>query len=70
VFLFQEALSYVKRREYESTLLRYISKEFAAIDARLREKTLAEKTRANEIDEKEGRSLDKSTDETVRNGTP
>jgi hypothetical protein len=48
-------------------LLRYISREFAAIDARL--KNFAEKTRANEIDEEgEEESFKESTDKTVRNG--
>lgn len=33
--LFQEALAYVKRQEYELSLLKYISDEFSAIDRKL-----------------------------------
>lgn len=35
MYFLQEALAYVKRQEYELSLLRYISDEFSIIDRKL-----------------------------------
>lgn len=47
----EEALSYVKRQEYELMLLHYISKEFAAIEARF--SAFDKKTNMKKADKKE-----------------
>ncbi|RLU20866.1 hypothetical protein DMN91_007480 [Ooceraea biroi] len=57
----EEALSYVKRQEYELMLLHYVSNEFTAIDARL--KAFTKKVHVKKTDKKKKRTL-KLRDET------
>lgn len=63
----EEAIFYVKRQEYELTLLRYISKEFAAIDDRF--KTFVGKNdhagRAGEKREKTLKKFDETNENSV-----
>lgn len=54
---FQEALSYVKRQEYELMLLYYISEEFAVIDAKFNE--FKKKTNTKKAEQKDEQNLGK-----------
>ncbi|KOC68177.1 Synaptonemal complex protein SC65 [Habropoda laboriosa] len=58
----QEALNYVKRQEYEFSLLRYISKEFSIIDAKYL-KSKKKKVPKNETKDSKKKELGKVTNE-------
>ncbi|XP_076659002.1 prolyl 3-hydroxylase 1 isoform X2 [Halictus rubicundus] len=54
----QEALAYVKRHEYEQSLLRYISDEFSLVDRKFAEMKKKHQARREKSEEKRGKKIE------------